>query len=341
MLPDKKTLQKEKRRLEGELAEKAGAAHHPRLKTIMRELSRLERRLENLERLEALRENIRSHEELARKEEGELKEMAIAEIARFRSEVRLLEDAMEKDNDAALQDTILEIRAGAGGQEAALFAADLHAMYRRFAERKGWKVSILDESRSDLGGYKEIISKIKGENAFRLLRFESGVHRVQRIPETEKSGRVHTSTVSVAVLPVARDIDIVIKPQDIKTEFTRASGPGGQNVNKVETAVRLTHLPSGIAVTCRESRSQQRNRERAMEILRSRLLDQKLRDEAEKTAIVRRRQIGMADRSEKIRTYNFPQDRLTDHRIKKSWHHLEAVMAGNLDSLIEVLQSQG
>lgn len=237
------------------------------------------------------------------------------------------------------QNAIIEIRAGAGGDEASLFAKSLFDMYTRFATRKGWSATMLDESKSDLGGYKEVIFNIKGTGAFEILRFESGAHRVQRIPETEKSGRVHTSTASVAVLPEAREIDIEIKPQDIRLEFSRSGGAGGQNVNKVETAVRIVHLPTGISVRSQESRSQQTNRERAMEILRSKLLDIKTQEEMKKISAERKQQIGTGERSEKIRTYNFPQDRVTDHRIKKSWHNIESILAGNMEPIIEALRN--
>lgn len=239
------------------------------------------------------------------------------------------------------QDVIMEIRAGAGGDEASLFAGELFHMYTQFAKKRGWGVSVLDESRSDLGGYKGVVLEVNGENAYETLRFESGVHRVQRIPETEKIGRVHTSTASVAVLPKAREIDVEIKPQDVKFEFFRSSGPGGQNVNKVETAVRLTHMPTGLVIVSQESRSQQKNREHALAILRAKLYEAKREAEAKKIGEKRREQIGTGDRSEKIRTYNFPQDRVTDHRIKESWHNIESIMEGNIDEIVrDCLKSQ-
>ncbi len=235
----------------------------------------------------------------------------------------------------APQGVILEIRAGVGGEEAALFAHRLFDMYSRFAAKRGWRLTILNESKSERGGYKEAVAEIHGSGVYDALHFESGVHRVQRIPETEKAGRVHTSTASVAILSVAAETDITVRPQDIKIEFFRSSGPGGQNVNKVETAVRIYHLPTGLIVTSQDSRSQQKNRETAMTLLRSRLLAAKQEQEAKKTADTRRAQIGTADRSEKIRTYNFPQDRITDHRIKQSWHNIESVMNGNIDAIVE------
>lgn len=237
------------------------------------------------------------------------------------------------------ESAILEIRAGVGGGEAALFAKELFEMYRRFAQKRGWEVVVLTESRSDLGGYKEIIARVNGVAAYQTLQSESGVHRIQRIPRTEKSGRIHTSTASVAILAQAREADIEIRPQDIKIEFFRSSGPGGQNVNKVETAVRIYHLPSGVVVSSQESRSQQKNREQAMMLLRTKLVAAKRDAESQKIAASRREQIGSAERSEKIRTYNFPQDRLTDHRIKKSWHNLPSILEGNLEKIVEALRS--
>lgn len=233
---------------------------------------------------------------------------------------------------------IIEIRAGVGGDEAALFAADLFNMYRAFAGKRAWEFTVLDESKNDLGGYKEAVAELKGKNVYDTLRYESGVHRIQRIPATEKSGRIHTSTASVAILPVAEEKEIEIKEADLEVTFSRAGGPGGQNVNKVETAVRLLHKPTGIVISSRTERSQQKNRERALEILRSKLLDEKLRKEEEAARKERKEQIGTADRSEKIRTYNFLQDRVTDHRIKESWHNIQNIMSGNLDQIIDAFK---
>ncbi len=233
-----------------------------------------------------------------------------------------------------INDIILEIRAGVGGEEATLFAKNLAQMYLRYAAKKGWLASIASSSKSELGGYKEIIIEIKGEKVYEALKNESGVHRIQRIPKTEKSGRVHTSTASLAILPVSENSAIEIKPSDLEITFTRSGGPGGQNVNKVETAVRMLHKPSGIVVACQEERSQQKNREQALKILRARLEDIKNRQQEAQATAMRREQIGTQDRSEKIRTYNFLQDRVTDHRLKKSWHNIEKIMEGDLEPII-------
>lgn len=235
---------------------------------------------------------------------------------------------------------IIEIRAGAGGDEAALFAADLFRMYSKFSEKQSWQLKVLDSSTSSLKGYKEIVFQISGENVYELLKQEGGVHRVQRIPETEKSGRIHTSTVSVAVLPYVEQAEIEIKSGDLKIDTYKASGPGGQYVNKTESAIRITHLPTGLVVSSQNERSQGANRENAMNILRSRLYALKTEQELQKTGQQRKAQIGTADRSEKIRTYNFPQDRITDHRINKSWHNLEHILGGSLWSIIKKFQQK-
>ena len=293
-------------------------------------------------------------------------EMGIAEsfkwprekIARFGelSKLKVMADEYEKGDDNRKKDieeklktifglnagernkAILEIRAGAGGDEAALFAMNLFKMYQAYSAKKNWAFVILDESKNDLGGYKEVTAELRGKNVYDALKYESGVHRIQRVPATEKSGRIHTSTASVAILPFAEAKEVEIKEADLEVSFSKAGGPGGQNVNKVETAVRVLHKPTGIIISSRTERSQMANRERAMEILRAKLLDEKIRKEEEAVSKERKDQIGTADRSEKIRTYNFLQDRVTDHRLNKNWHNIQEIMSGNLDQIIEAFK---
>lgn len=309
-----------------------------KVKELSMEFAKIDREITSRERIIDLEKRIADARALTESDDEEMRMLAGSELQTLTKE---REDMQKKKNIENLpQSIIMEIRAAAGGDEASLFAKELFTMYSRFAEKKGWKTSLVDESKNDVGGYKEVVFEVDGEDVYRLLRWESGVHRVQRTPETEKMGRIHTSTVSVAVMPKAKEVDLEIKPQDIKVEFFRSSGPGGQNVNKVETAVRVYHLPTGLIVTSQNGRSQQQNREKAMELLRSRLLDAKLQQEANRLAAERRELIGTGDRSEKIRTYNFPQDRITDHRVKESWHNIPVFMQGEIDSLIETLDTQ-
>ncbi len=259
-------------------------------------------------------------------------------------EIQRLKQLIDNKNPINQRNAILEIRAGTGGDEAELFASELLRMYHRFAERKGWRFTIIDTNPSDLGGIKSVIVEISGSQRtadvgiYQALRFEGGIHRVQRIPATEKSGRLHTSAATVAVLPKAEEVDVDIRPEDIKIDVYRSSGHGGQSVNTTDSAVRLTHLPSGIVVTCQDERSQLKNKTKAMEVLRSRLLANEQSKHIEATGQMRRLMIGSGDRSEKIRTYNFPQDRLTDHRINHSWHKIDRIMDGDLDAVINTLQ---
>jgi peptide chain release factor 1 len=233
---------------------------------------------------------------------------------------------------------ILEIRAGAGGDEATIFAADLARMYQKFAAKRGWKFNTIDYNQTSLDGYKTFIAKIDGVDAYEDLKNESGVHRIQRIPKTEKSGRVHTSTASVAVIPEIEAKEIEINPNDLEISFFRSSAPGGQNVNKVETAVRIFHKPSGIVVASQAGRSQHANREEAMSVLRAKLFEKQKTEEEMKSGNLRREQIGSAERAEKIRTYNFPDDRVTDHRIGKKWHNIERILEGELDPIVKALR---
>lgn len=302
---------------------------HHKTQYLASQYDELIRRERELERMMADDPSLR---ELAEAELGDLKEQS---KALFDDMARIVEESKEEEERP--YGVVLEVRAGAGGEEAALFAEELATMYERYAERRGWRVTHLDESRSSQGGFKEASFELIGKDVYPQLRYETGVHRVQRIPVTEKTGRIHTSTASVAILPMRSKPSIEINPADIEMEFSRAGGAGGQNVNKVESAVRLIHKPTGVDVRSQSERSQLKNREKAMSMLIAKLEMLHEEEEARKHAAERKSQIGTGDRSEKIRTYNFPQSRVTDHRIKESWHNLEGIMAGDLDEVVGAL----
>jgi peptide chain release factor 1 len=280
-------------------------------------------------------------EMLREKLEADMKELVQIELDELKAREESLVEALRillipKDpNDD--KNVIVEIRGGAGGEEAALFAADLFRMYTRYAERQGWRTEMLDASSTDIGGFKEVVFLIEGDGAYSRLKFESGVHRVQRVPDTEASGRIHTSTVTVAVLPEAEEVDIEINPNDLRVDTYCAGGAGGQHVNKTESAVRITHLPTGIVVQCQDEKSQMKNRDKAMRVLRARVLEQAQATAHAELADTRKNQVGTGDRSERIRTYNFPQGRITDHRVGLTLHKLDMVLEGDLDEIIHVL----
>lgn len=281
---------------------------------------------------------------LAQSPDPEMQKLATEDLAKLDVELAALHQELQlailpKDPNED-RNIILEIRAGAGGDEAGLFAADLLRMYQRYAEARGWAMEPIDSSLSERGGIKEVVVQISGQGVWSHFKFERGVHRVQRVPTTEASGRIHTSTATVAVLPEAEEVDVRIDPSELRIDTYRASGAGGQHVNKTESAIRITHLPSGIVVACQDERSQGKNRVKAMKLLRSKLLEQTQDKQAKEISQNRRNQVGTGDRSEKIRTYNFPQDRITDHRINFNVHNLPGVMEGNLDPLIKELQKR-
>ena len=311
------------------------------------ELSREYARLKDLvghgdEYLKTLRD-LEENRKLLESDDAEMAEMARDEITRLQAAEKRLEAALQRGiippDPSDSRNTIIEIRAGAGGSESALFAADLYRMYMRYADAQGWKVETMDASPSDLGGYKEIIFSVTGTDVFKRLKYESGVHRVQRVPATEAQGRIHTSTATVAVLPEAEEVDIEIRPEDLDISACRASGPGGQGVNTTDSAVQIVHKPTGMMVRCADQRSQLKNKARALTILRSRLLEQKVAEENAKYAAQRKAQVGTGERNERIRTYNFPQNRVTDHRIELTMYNLPAYIEGDLDAMIDSLMA--
>src|ERR1041384_3939596 len=328
--------------LEREIADPTLFSNRQRAQDIMREHASIKQLLAKWDELEAARKQLDDNRELAMSGDVEIAAIADDEIPELEKRVADLERevqiALLPPDENEDRDAIVEIRAGTGGREAAIFAADLYRMYHRYAESAALKTEDLESSPSELGGFKEAIFRVSGESVFRKLRYESGVHRVQRVPATEAQGRIHTSTATVAVLPEAEEVDLELKPEDLRIEVSRSGGPGGQGVNTTDSAVQVMYIPTGRIVRCQDGRSQQKNKEKALSILRARLLEDKKREEEAKYSATRKSQIGSGGREEKIRTYNFPQNRITDHRIGLTLYNLDRVMEGDLEQLIAALQ---
>ncbi len=328
-----------------ELADPETARHPAKLKQLGREHARLDQIRQGYERRERLERELAQALELLQDRDPELSQLARADVERLRPEIERLErrlaDLLTPADPLDDRDAIVEIRAGTGGDEAALFAAELFRMYTRFCERRGWKVEVVSLSEGNLGGLKEAIFAARGPGVYGTLRYESGVHRVQRVPVTEAQGRIHTSAATVAVLPEAEEVDVKIEEKDLRIDVFRSQGPGGQSVNTTDSAVRITHLPTNLVVQCQDQKSQLQNKIRALEVLRSRLLDKMIAEQEAARARERRAQVGTGDRSAKIRTYNFPQNRVTDHRIHYTVHNLSEVLDGSLDDLINALRLAG
>ncbi len=329
------------REVEGLLSDPSVINDQTRYRSLTKEHAELIDVVNGYERYCRITEETAGSQELLKDPDPDVREMASAEVAELKAELIELEAQLKvmllpKDPNA-LRNVIIEVRAGTGGDEAALFAGDLFRMYCRYADRKGWKVELLSTAEAGIGGYKEVIALISGKGVFSRFKYESGTHRVQRVPETESQGRIHTSACTVAVLPEAEDVEINIDPSDLRIDLYRASGAGGQHVNKTESAVRITHIPTGVVVACQDEKSQHKNKARAMKVLKSRILDAMQAEQQAEMAADRKSQVGSGDRSGRIRTYNFPQGRCTDHRVGLTIYKLDAIMQGDLDEIIDTL----
>jgi peptide chain release factor 1 len=329
--------------IERQLADPSVIADQEKYLRYVRERAEISGLVEIYRRYKRVRKQIEDNNELLDGGDEEIKELAKGEMPALKEELESLEKKLKllllPRDPRDEKNVLLEIRAGTGGEEAALFAADLFRMYARYAENNRWKVEMMSQSPTGLGGFKEVIALIEGKGVYSRLKYEGGVHRVQRIPATESQGRIHTSAVTVAILPEAEDVEVEIKPDELRIDVYRSSGPGGQSVNTTDSAVRVTHIPSGLVVTCQDEKSQHKNKAKALKILRSRLLDQAIQEQQEEIAKTRKNMVGSGDRSERIRTYNYPQNRVSDHRIGLTLHRLEQVMEGAVDEIFDALST--
>ncbi len=327
--------------LERLVADPTVIANRREFAKLARERSQLEETVARWRERQRVAREIEEHRELAREKDAELRELARGELPALEARLATLDATLKQlllpKDPHDERNTVLEIRAGTGGDEASLFAAELFRMYTRYAERHGWRVEVLSSSPTGLGGFKEVIALVVGKGAYSRLKFEGGVHRVQRVPVTETQGRIHTSAVTVAVLPEAEDVEVELADKDLRIDVYRSSGPGGQSVNTTDSAVRVTHLPTGLVVTCQDEKSQHKNKAKALKILRARLLERARSEQQSEIAANRKAMVGSGDRSEKIRTYNFPQSRVTDHRVNVTLHTLDRVLDGEIDPIVDAL----